>query len=314
MSSKILLTGRSGFVGHHLTLSLLQHNYDVISLDRSPQYGYILTNGLASTISVTSVQHDFRAFLPDRILKTCEGVDYIIHNGATVHGLRSLEDPELFVHTNVMGTFNMLEAARVLKPKKFLYVSSAEAVGSAPSTVKSWDEEVTLHPSNPYAAAKGAGELLCQSYMASFGVPCAIVRTMNIFGEYQDTSKFVPMVIKKILNDEEVICHTKDGVSGSRHWIYVKTLVDAMIQLLQSDKTGIYHIVGSELSNLEVIRLIERGLDQKANLIFKEPGKTHDMRYSIRDTKLNNYPEISNTELDLIKTAIAYKHNQEWLQ
>jgi dTDP-glucose 4,6-dehydratase len=316
MSSKILLTGATGFTGARLAKHLLENtDWEIFSLERISVRPNQLGD-LASSPRIHRIYHDFRAELPERILKQLEGVDYIVHNGAEVHGLRSLENPELFVHTNVMGTFNMLEAARHIKPKAFLYVSSAEAVGAAPTG--SLKENCTLKPSNPYAAAKAAGEMLARTYYRSFDVPAMTVRTMNIFGEQQDTSKFLPATIKKVLNGETVTCHVDaNGKSGSRHWIYVGELVKAMHTLLCCGWPGeVYHVVGPEIDNLEVIRTVASTLLVKmCDLQFQQPGPSHDMRYSIQDTKLNgDFYNTIDTLKDMRSTVKWYQENPQWLE
>jgi dTDP-glucose 4,6-dehydratase len=198
MPTKILITGMTGFTGARLAQEILSTtDWEIYSLERLGNRPNQLGEN-ASSPRVHRVYHDFRAELPQRLLDEMKGVDYIVHCGAEVHGLRSLENPELFVHANVMGTFNLLEAARVLKPRKLIYLSSAEAVGGY--LTGSLPENTALNPSNPYAAAKAAGEMLTRSYHLSFGVPALSIRTMNIFGEQQDTSKFLPATIKKVLN------------------------------------------------------------------------------------------------------------------
>ena len=149
---KILMTGATGFTGERLAKQILvSTDWDIISLERIT----VRKNLFLSSPRIHHVYHDFRAEFPARLLDEIGPVDYIAHIGAEVHGLRSLENPELFIHTNVMGTFNLLEAARVLQPKMFLYLSSAETVGSVEDG-GSLDEGATLRPSNPYAAAKAA--------------------------------------------------------------------------------------------------------------------------------------------------------------
>ena len=115
--------------------------------------------------------------------------------GAEVLAIRSITDPELFWKTNVLGTFNLLELARAIKPKLFLYTSSAEVVANRPGGALETDP---LDPPNPYAASKAAGEMLVNSYVKSFGVPAITTRTMNLFGEKQQNSKFIPVIIGKI--------------------------------------------------------------------------------------------------------------------
>jgi len=128
---KVLLTGVTGFTGARLARYILENtDWEIFSLERISVRPEQLPPSMSENTRLHRIYHDFRAELPERLLKQLEGVDYIVHCGAEVHGLRSLENPELFIHTNVMGTFNMLEAARKLKPKAFLYMSSSEAVGA----------------------------------------------------------------------------------------------------------------------------------------------------------------------------------------
>lgn len=311
---KILLTGVTGFAGTKLAEHILANTtWDIYSLER--------ITARPSTLShdrVHRLHHDFRAPLPDRIIDALAGTRYVVHVGAEVHGLRSLENPELFVHSNAMGTFHMLEAARKLKPEKFLYISSAEAVGSAPIGI-SWGEDCVLRPSNPYAAAKAAGEMLCRAYHLSFGMPVNIVRTMNIFGPQQDTSKFVPSVIKKMLAGEVIPLHVDaQGNSGSRCWLHIREFIRAIDYLLKTDtRVGeTYHVVGPEATNSFIIATLGLALAAAWREKLTVPGASHDMRYAIQDTKLLGIYDasIGQMQQDLRFTAQAYKAHQEWLQ
>ena len=309
---KILITGMTGFTGARLAKHILEStDWEIYSLERitsrPDQLGF-------SSPRIHRLYHDFRTELPERLLKILEGVDYIAHVGAEVHGLRSLENPELFVQTNVMGTFNILEVARHIRPKKFIYLSSAEAVGA--TSTESLEEDAVMKPSNPYAAAKAAGEMLVRTYFLSFAVPALTVRTMNIFGEQQDTSKFLPATIKKALNGEKVICHVDaNGVSGSRHWIHVSELVHAMYQLLLRGTPGeTYHVVGPEIFNYMIIQHVYNVLKIGIDIVLAQPGPSHDMRYSIKDTKLNkSFYDPQFTDLELKNTIEWYKQHPEWL-
>jgi dTDP-glucose 4,6-dehydratase len=318
MAEKILLTGMTGFAGGWLAEEILARtDWEIFSLERITARENNL-GALTHSPRIHRIYHDFRAAFPQRIVDELQGVDKIVHIGAEVHGLRSLENPELFVHSNVMGTFHLLELARQVKPGKFIYISSAEAVGSAPA-IGSWAEDCTLNPSNPYAAAKAAGEVLTQSYHKSFGVPAMIVRTMNIFGERQDISKFIPGVIKKILSCEVVTLHVApDGKSGSRHWLHVLEFVNALFYLLDSGLAGeTYHVIGPECTNKFIIEYIGAALDVRYQMVSTVPGKSHDMRYSIADTKLpaQAYSSfLDSMQEALVTTVREYKKHREWLQ
>lgn len=302
---KVLLTGATGFLGQYLLLALAKNpELETYTIER-------LTRRLTWVESDYQLYHDFRASLPERILKELQGIDYIIHCGAEVHGLRSLENPELFVQSNVTGTLNLLEAARVLAPKKFVYISSAEVVGSAKYPEK-LDTDATLRPSNPYAAAKAAGEMLVRSYSLSYGIPQLTIRTMNIFGERQDTSKFLPATIKKMLANESVVCHVDGiGISGSRQWIYVRKLAQEITELVTSARIGVEHLVGPELSNAEIIRLLAFALRWEGEILYQQPGASHDMRYALNAVELQSPDEVRR---DIVFTAKRYEEHPEWLQ
>lgn len=305
---RILLTGATGFAGQHFVEYLLNNtDWEIFVLRR------LTCRRLSDAFQnprVHAIYHDFTAEIPDRILHNLS-VDYIVHMGAEVHGIRSLEDPELFVRANALGTFNMLEAARKLKPQHFVYISSAEAVGATDGAALA--EDAPLRPSNPYSAAKAAGEALVLSYGKSFDVPASIVRTMNLFGPRQDTSKFVPATIKKILNGERVINHIgKNGRSGSRCWLHVHSFIADLFGVLLR-KPDIYHIAGPERDNVQIIDRLALALHLPVRIHSEIPGKSHDMRYAICSAKLKSSYEVVSLDIDLTATARWYKQNPEWL-
>lgn len=239
--------------------------------------------------------HDFRAPLQDELLSELGQVDYIIHNGAEVHAIRSLTDPRSFVQSNTVGVFNMLEAARKLNVARFIYTSSAEVFGPA-KLGRSHNEESALNPSNPYSAAKAGGEMLCRAYFKSFGLPVNIVRTMNMFGETQDLTKFVPLVVKKALTQELLKIHVR-GLDdypvfpevGSRQWIYIGNYVYALFFILTVGVAGeAYNVAGDEKDNLQIVELVNEFLPKAYHVKYEfvEAPHTHDMRYNISDGRL----------------------------
>src|SRR5579859_1760394 len=306
---RCLITGCNGFVGFHLVHEILRRtDWDIVSLERlsnrTPSIdregkvtGVLPTRAMPSNPRYTRVYHDFRAPLTDTILQDLGDVDYIIHNGAEVHAIRSLTDPRSFVESNAIGVFNLLEAARKLHVRNFIYTSSAEVLGAAPEGV-SHSEDSPLNPSNPYSAAKAAGEMLCHSYFKSFRVPVMIARTMNLFGPTQDVTKFVPMAIKKGLNGETLKYHVRGLCQhpifpevGSRQWIHVSHYVDALLFLLEHGVAGeAYNIAGFEQSNLDIIEKLNFILPHTKQIKAEpiEAPATHDMRYNISDEKIRN--------------------------
>lgn len=315
---KVLLTGGSGFAGKQLLQKLIPENdWNVVCLNRSPVKYSAVSPSQEYRLKgkIHQVFHDFRSELPEWLLKEAAGVKYIVHMGAEVHGLRSLSNPELFVHSNILGTFNLLEAARILRPEKFIYISSAEAIGSAPKGIF-MPEGATLNPSNPYAASKAGAEMLVQAYARSFGVPVIIVRTMNIFGEHQDGSKFIPATVKKMLLGETIDMHIgTDGNSGTRQWLHVREFINGLYYILQNGKVGeTYHVCGCEKSNAEIIDMIGLALHIPWKMRPVFPGPSHDMRYSIEDNKLPKSAYNRDNFRDDIDTTIKwYQNNKEFL-
>lgn len=305
---KYLLTGGAGFAGYYLIQELLKNPENVIySIERLTQ-----RRDPIDSPQVHKLYHDFNAEIPEHILREVGQVDYIIHLGAEVQGRASTENPTFFVRSNTLGTFNMLEAARKLKPRHFIYVSSGEAVGAAPDGVY-WDETAALRPSNPYAAAKAAGEMLCRSYATSFKVPISIVRTMCIFGPRQGTDKFIPMMIKKILNGEPLPLHVdKDGNFGSRPYLPIKDFICGLMNVVERPAGEIYHIVGGQAANDQVADILQAALHGQSEMRSILPGPSHDMRLAFEDTKLNNYWSTPIAQA-LVETAYWFKEHPEWL-
>lgn len=279
---RLLLTGATGFTGDHLVDHVLREtDWEIVALARSPRKGIQMSR-------VTWLKQDLLEPVPEWLIHKFGKIDYVVHAGAEVSGINSLADPVKSVKTNVWGTFHMLEAARKLKPKMFLYLSTGEAVG-ATNLPDGLDEMTPLCPSNPYAASKAAGEELARAYAKSFKVPAAVVRSMNLFGERQGLNRFIPMVATKMLRHEVITCHVgANGAPGARNWLPVTTFVAWLTDLLGLAKSGeTYHLVGPEKSNLQVIHLVAAALNAEPRIELKVPGASHDMRYALKNTKLN---------------------------
>lgn len=321
MTTRVLLTGATGHAGASLAEKIIaQTDWEVLALERLPLYGVFDRKAHLPAERIHKVYHDFRAPLPDAMLGELAGVDYIIHAGAEVHGPRSLVNPGLFVQSNVIGTFNMLEAARKLKPKTFLYVSSAEAIGPAPEGGYS-DEDATLRPTNPYAAAKAAGEMLVLAYHRSFGVPALTVRTMNLFGERQQSEKFIPTVFRHLIADKTIPVHVgPDGKSGTRQWLYVGFLSEALLYLLTKGVAGqTYHVAGEEKTNTEIVALLSDYLGVVAKMDLVDVSihhPAHTLRYAMSSRRLQKlgWRPSSTFAVALLHTMRWMFANQDWLE
>jgi len=333
---KILVTGACGFIGHHFVEHLLKNtDWDIVVLDRLNYAGTLDRLRDIKAFDENRVQlfvADFTLPVTENLAKEIGGVDYIVHMGAETHVDNSIEDPWPFINSNVIGTYRMLEFAKS-QPllKKFLYFSTDEVFGPAPSGV--WYKEGDRHnPSNPYSAAKSGGEQLCIAYANTYKIPILITNTMNVFGERQHPEKFIPLSVKKVLSGEEVIIHSnkEKTKAGSRFYIHARNVSDAVLfLLLKSSETldihdpgkGKYNIVGEkEIDNLSLAKLIAKILDkplryQMIDFHSSRPG--HDLRYALDDRKMRSFgwsPPVG-VEKSLEKTIqwMLLPENKRWL-
>jgi dTDP-glucose 4,6-dehydratase len=301
---KIIITGRTSFIGKYLVKDLAANtDWLIYSLER-------MTARNSHLACVISLYHDLRAEVPQYIVDRVADADCLIHLAADVSGIKSLQDPELSVKTNVVGTFNVLELARRIKIKRFVYVSTGEVVGAMPFPFFA-DEKAPLRPSNPYAASKAAAEALVNAYRVSFGVPALIVRSMNVFGVGQSLDRFVPMVVNRLLHGATVTCHVdKHGNPGSRCWLHVDKLVGALRRSLDpkhSYRVGeTYHVVGPERHNQWIIGVLASALGVNFEIEPVIAGPSHDLRYALQDTKLG-YNFNDDLERTLAETAISLR-------
>lgn len=294
MSIKILVTGGAGFSGSHLCDFIMdQTDWDLIVLDALTYAGNL--SNLSRIIDdpirskrFTFIRHDFSKPLGTEILDICDGVEYIVHLGAETHVRNSLENPEPFIKSNIVGTYNMLEAAVDLKPHKFLYISTDEVFGASIFPCKESDG---LRPSNPYSASKASGELLVHAYMDSFDLPVLVTRSSNLYGLRQHEEKFIPMTVQKVKNAQAVDIHMDPyGQIGSRQWLHTSDQSSAILFLLQGEQVNeTYHIAGERQSNLHVASAIAEKLDmylytQMVNAFDEFKG--HDLHYNLDDSKI----------------------------
>jgi len=259
--------------------------------------------------------------------------NYVLHLAASTHVDRSIEDPELFVMDNVVGTLHLLQWA-LSQPsgegfEKFNYFSTDEVMGSAPEG-GNYEETDMTRPENPYAASKLGAEALCHAFACTYGMPIFITRTMNVLGERQHPEKFIPMCIRKIRDGEEITVHANKDLtkSGTRFYIHARNVAAALLFLLEKGELlskedrckGIYNIVGEkEISNEDMVKLIAGfvGKEPKYELVdFHSSRPGHDLRYALDGTKLKNmgFDFPKTLEESLKKTVEWYLQHDEWLQ
>jgi dTDP-glucose 4,6-dehydratase len=318
---KVLVTGGAGFTGSHIIERILREtDWKIISLDRLTYAGNLDRLAHLPKERIKVMHHDFREPFGTQLLRELDGVQYIIHNGAETHVRRSFANPEIFIESNIVGTFNVLEAARVLSTERFLYTSTDEVFGPATKT-QCFFENDSLIPSNPYSASKAGGEMLVRAYFRAFQLQTIITRTMNMFGERQHPEKFIPMTIRKILNGEKVTIHvSKDKEIGSRQWLHAGVQASAIIFLLEKGAPGqVYHVAGEEHCNLSIARMIADILEMDlgwslVNVYDEFPA--HDLHYAIDATKIMKLGWLGRGtfEASLAKTVRWTKEHPDWLQ
>jgi len=325
---KVVITGGCGFIGHHVVNHFLENtNWDIIIIDKlsyaSKGYDRLKDIGATENKRVKIFCFDLVSEISTGLkYEIGEDVDYIIHMAAETHVDNSIKDPKLFIVNNVMSTFNLLEYARELKTlKKFFYFSTDEVFGPALGTTlyKEWDRH---NPMNPYSASKSAAENICLSYENTYKVPVVILNVMNAFGERQHVEKFIPLCIKKILNNETVYIHAYPDKKrdGSRFYIHAKNIAQAVLFLINNGNPGDkYNISGErEMGNLEMAQFVANVLGKELvyemiNVHDVRPGC--DMRYGLDGSKLFNMGWTLKYDLEQsLKTTIEWTlNNKKWL-
>lgn len=320
---KILVTGGAGFIGHHFIRALVERtDWQITILDRLDCSG---NQNRLSEIGVKRarfVYHDLRAEINDQLAAQIGQHDYIVHMAAGTHVDRSIVDPLAFVLENVVATCNLLNFARKYPCKKFIYFSTDEVFGPAPAgtAYKEWDR---YNSGNPYSATKAGGEELALAFHNTYGVPCVVTHTMNVFGERQHPEKFVPGTVRKVLSGETVTIHADKTrtIPGSRFYIHADAVADAVLFLLASGRAGDkYNIVGErEVNNLELAQMIasELGMPLKHELVdFHSQRPGHDLRYALDGSKMAamGWKPPQTFEESLKATVKWFGGNERWLR
>lgn len=283
---KILITGGAGFIGHAL-VKYFAKDHEVHILDN---LSYASDMNRLDGVDYTFWERDIT-----EPVVVDEQFDYILHLAAETHVDNSIDDPLLFVKTNVLGTAHMLEFARTQKNLKgFLYFSTDEVFGPAPEgeSYKEWDR---YNSGNPYSAAKAGGEELALAYGNTYKLPIIITHTMNAFGPSQHIEKFIPGTIDKIKKGEKVIIHSSPDkkTSGSRFYIHIEDIAEGVEFVMNNGELQEkYNIVGQqETTNLEVAQIIAELLDKPLNyemVDFHSSRPGHDLRYGLDGSKLED--------------------------
>ena len=211
-------------------------------------------------------------------------VDLVVNFAAETHVDKSIEDPSIFVKTDVIGTYNLLEYARKYDVEKYLQISTDEVYGSIQNG--SFTEESNIDPSSPYLASKAGGDMLAKAYHKTYDVPVLITRSSNNFGPYQYPEKLIPLFIMNAMNNKPLPVYG-DGMN-IRDWIYVQDNCKGIDTVLNKGKIGeTYNIGGgNEKPNIEITKLILEQLEKPESLIeYVDDRLGHDRRYSLDSSK-----------------------------
>ena len=318
---KLLITGGAGFIGSNFIFYMLKKHPDdsIICLDSLTYAGNL------STLSSVMDLPNFR-FVKDSItdrravyrLFEEERPDVVVNFAAESHVDRSIENPEVFLETNITGTAVLMDACRIYGIRRYHQVSTDEVYGDLPLDRPDlfFTEQTPLHTSSPYSASKAGADLLVQAYYRTYGLPVTISRCSNNYGPYQFPEKLIPLMIINALHDKPLPVYGKG--ENVRDWLYVEDHCKAIDLILQNGRAGkVYNIGGhNEMRNIDIVRLICRALGKPESLItYVTDRKGHDMRYAIDPSKIHSelgwLPE-TRFEDGIERTIAWYLSNQDW--
>ena len=330
--NNILVTGGAGFIGSNFVKYMLStYSYRIINLD-SLTYAGNLENlkEVENHANYTFVKGDIRdRVLLDEIFQKYM-IDTVVNFAAESHVDRSIEDPELFLSTNILGTQALLDTAKKywkINPDdkhcrafkegiKYLQVSTDEVYGTLGETGM-FTEETPLAPNSPYSASKTGADLIVRAYYETFGMPINITRCSNNYGPYQFPEKLIPLMINNCLNDKALPVYG-DGMQ-IRDWLHVKDHCIGIDTVLHKGKVGeVYNIGGNnEKANIEIVKLIINNLGKTESLIkYVKDRPGHDRRYAIDNTKITRelgWKPSYTFEEGIKETIEWYLSNQEWM-
>ncbi len=339
---RLLITGGCGFLGHHLVehfakLSLtLSSPTEIVILDKLTyaSHGFDRLRDIKA-LDIDKIKVlgcDLAKPIPQGIAREIGTVDYVIHAAAETHVDNSITNPLPFYESNVIGTHNLLwwlagkmPEAPIARPKRIYLVSTDEVYGPAAWDSPGNSEDDPFRPANPYAAAKAGAEAIGLAYANTYRLPITVCKTMNLYGERQHFEKFVPLVIRSVIDSKVVKIHADPTRtrSGTRFYIHCRNFASALEFLIQRNELGHktlkVHVAGErEVSNLDLAQLIAEIVDiplryELVDFHSSRPG--HDLRYALSDTKIRNWGWSQPVDFaaSMHKTVKWYLDNPRWL-
>ena len=319
---KILVTGAAGFIGSNFVYyELEKHPEDqIVALDLLTYAGNLKNlDGCKDNPYFKFVKMDIRDRENINRLFEEERFDIVVNFAAESHVDRSIEDPEVFLRTNIIGTEVLMDAALKYGVKRYHQVSTDEVYGDLPlEAVDSFFTESTpLHTSSPYSASKASADLLVMAYHRTFGLNMTITRCSNNYGPYQFPEKLIPLMINNARHDKSLPVYG-EGLNV-RDWLHVYDHCAGIDLVMRNGRNGeVYNIGGhNERHNIDVVKTILKELDKPESLItYVKDRKGHDLRYAIDPTKIETelgWKPKYNFESGIKETIQWYMDHQEWM-
>jgi len=314
---KLLITGGAGFIGSNFIHYIIKKypEYKIINLDKLTYAGNLENlKDIENKKNYKFIRGDIcNRKVIDDIFKYNK-IDAVINFAAESHVDRSIQDPGVFIQTDVYGVYVLLEAARKYSTPLFLQISTDEVYGSIKNG--SFKESNPLKPNSPYSASKAGAEMIVRSFYKTYGTPILITRTSNNFGPYQYPEKIIPLFVTNLIDGIKVPLYG-DGMN-IRDWIYVEDNCIALDIVMHKGKIGeIYNIGGgNEKPNIWITKKLLKLLDKPNSMIKPVKDRLgHDRRYSIDCSKIEKefgWKEKNNFDKALKKTVSWYINNEEW--
>ncbi len=320
---KFLITGGAGFIGG---------NFLIMMVNKYPEDQYVCIDALTYAGNMETLESilnkpNFK-FVHENIcnrdaiynLFEEEKFDYVINFAAESHVDRSIENPEVFLKTNILGTQVLMDACRKYGIKRYHQVSTDEVYGDLPLDRPDlfFHEETPIHTSSPYSASKASADLLVLAYHRTFGLPVTISRCSNNYGPYHFPEKLIPLMIQKALRNESLPVYGNG--ENVRDWLYVEDHCTAIDLIVRKGRNGeVYNIGGhNERTNLEVVKTILKALGKPETLIkFVKDRQGHDLRYAMDPTKIETelgWKPKHNFDTGIGETIKWNLDNKKWLK
>lgn len=320
---KIIVTGGAGFIGgnfiHYMLSKYSAKEVNIVCIDALTYAGNLETlKSVETNPAYKFIQANIADSQTIKKIFKIEKPDIVVNFAAESHVDRSIEIPDIFLKTNVLGTGVLLDACRLFGIERFHQVSTDEVYGDIPLNQPNlfFTEMMNLKPSNPYSASKASADLLVQAYCRTYGLPTTISRCSNNYGPYHFPEKLIPLTITKAMMCEKIpIYGTGENI---RDWLYVKDHCAAIDLILAQGNIGeVYNISGyTEKENIDVVKLILCEMGKNINMIeYVADRLGHDRRYAIDSTKIRKnlgwIPTMPFAE-GIKKTIWWYLENTEW--